>query len=140
MTHYSRRIAVDFDGVIHRARQGKHDSSIYDEANEEVLEGMRDLLRQGYVVFVYSARESSEILEWMEKLYPWFGEQAAAEGVGFPVRVVPPEFELWNETNVLGITRKKFAALIYIDDHGFHFTGDWGASIQEFKRRRKLFE
>jgi len=130
MSHYQRRIGVDFDGVIHRARKGRLDGSIYDEPNFEVLDGIRSLLSDGYIVFVYSARNSHEIFDWMNSLQP---------KLEFPLKIIPQDAAHWDEINVLGITRKKYAALIYIDDHGFHFSGSWTDAMQEWQRRiRKL--
>ncbi|MBI4079030.1 MAG: hypothetical protein HY429_01905 [Candidatus Levybacteria bacterium] len=138
--NWKRRIAVDFDGVVHKFRKGTHDESIYDEPNAEVLKGIHELLKQDFIVFIHSARERDKIKEWMDTLYPWFGPRAAAEKIGFPVVIIPEKDEHWHETRVLGITNVKIAALIYIDDHAFHFTGSWEDAMKEWKRRRLLLE
>jgi hypothetical protein len=121
MFPYQKRIGIDFDGVIHRASRGKFDGTIYDEPNLEVVKGIVDLLHHGDVVFIHSARAPQEVADWMDRLYPWFGSRAYQEKIGFPVHCIPDDLETWNETSVLGVTRRKHAALIYIDDHGFHF-------------------
>ena len=138
--NWKRRIAVDFDGVIHKFRKGTHDDSIYDEPNEEVLKGIHTFLKQGFTVFIHSARERDKIKEWMDTLYPWFGPQAVAEKTGFPVAIIPKDDENWHETKVLGITNTKIAALIYIDDYAFYFTGSWEEAMKEWKRRRLLLD
>lgn len=131
------RIAVDFDGVIHKYRSGRADGSIYDEPNIPVLDGIRALMKKGYVVFVHTARHPGKVKVWLNRQYPRFGPRAAKEGVGFPVAIIPKRDIHWRKSGVLGITNHKLGALAYIDDRAVVFTGSWSKAMQAVSRLKK---
>lgn len=99
-----KTLAVDFDGVIHRYSKGFQGlENAYDppmEGAQEVLQRLKD---QGYVLKIMSSRPALVIEEWLEK---------------------------YNMTNLFdAVSNNKFAATVYLDDRGFHFT-DW-ATVEE---------
>lgn len=70
------------------------------EGAQEVLQRLKD---QGYVLKIMSSRPALVIEEWLEK---------------------------YNMTNLFdAVSNNKFAATVYLDDRGFHFT-DW-ATVEE---------
>lgn len=109
----SRTIAFDFDGVIHKYRDGWKDGSIYDEYNEEVVKVMIRLLENNYAVAILSTRDPVQISNW------WNSKN-------FPVTAVPVinGSTFWNDTTHIGVFNKKIPAQVYIDDRGLTFNGD----------------
>ncbi|TAJ15895.1 hypothetical protein EPO56_00535 [Patescibacteria group bacterium] len=131
------RVAIDFDGVIHKYSYGRGDGSIYDEPDISVLMGMSELIKEGYIVFVHTARHPRKIKTWLNHQYPWFGSRAAKEGVGFPVAIIPKHDIHWREENILGITNHKLGAVAYIDDRAIHFTGSWKKVLRALEHHKK---
>ena len=106
-----RTIAVDFDGVIHAYSKGWHDGTAYDVPMESAAECLEKLLRD-YQVFIFSAREPEDIQNWMATHLPQFVTQ---------VIPVDSEIKFWDTDNVIGITRLKLPAIVYIDDRAQRF-------------------
>lgn len=102
-----KRIAVDFDGVIHKYSKGWQDGSAYDEPMEGALESMRKLQDAGYDLVIFSARPAAVIMEWLHKWWP-------EENGEFPM-----------------VTNEKPAAIAYIDDRGIRFT-NWPDIMKYF--------
>lgn len=72
--------AVDFDGVLHKYRNGWQDGSIYDDPVAGSAEAMERLRREGYYVMIYSSRagdreldgqthkgQASEVEDWLRE-------------------------------------------------------------------------
>lgn len=131
------RLAVDFDGVIHKYSNGRGDGSIYDEPNISVLIGISELIKEGYVVFIHTARHPGKVKAWLNRQYPWFGSRAAKEGVGFPVAIIPKRDIHWRKADILGITNHKLGAVAYIDDRAIHFTGSWKRVLRALAYHKK---
>lgn len=135
MGSYPKTIAIDFDGVIHKYSKGWKDGSIYDEPIQQVFTCIGSLFDTGYSVFIFSTRKPKQILKWMkENTYETDYEHngmGADPGdykyprFGFTVKVIPFWKKFWNEKNVLGITRRKLPAHVYVDDRALKFEGDW---------------
>jgi adenylylsulfate kinase len=92
-----KTLAVDFDGVIHRYSKGFQGlENAYDppmEGAQEVLQRLKD---KGYVLKIMSSRPALVIEEWLEK---------------------------YNMSDLFDdVSNSKFAATVYLDDRGFHFT------------------
>ena len=106
MTH-RKRIAVDFDGVIHSYDKGWQDGSIYGDPISGAIEAL-EKLRKEFAVFIFTTRAGKQKLEiqsWLQK-----------SGASF-----------WNE---IEITDKKEPAIAYIDDRAIRFT-NW-ADIKKY--------
>jgi adenylylsulfate kinase len=99
-----KTLAVDFDGVIHKYSKGFQGlENAYDppmEGAREVLERLKD---KGYVLKIMSSRPALVIEEWLEK------------------------YEMSHLFD--NVSNSKFAATVYIDDRGFHFT-NW-STVEE---------
>lgn len=108
----NKTVSLDFDGVIHKYRQGYKDGSIYDDPIPGAEEYMKDCITKQHSVFIMSTRNPQQILEWCEKQFPDLKFQLIPQGTVF-----------WNKKGVIGITNTKLAAHIYIDDRGFKFEG-----------------
>lgn len=94
-------IALDFDGVIHRYRNGYTGIRPDDEPVGGALEFVEDVMRRGYRVVIFTTRAMhpeghDAIKEWLAKY-------------GFPSNIQ--------------VTHEKIAASLYVDDRGIRFTG-----------------
>lgn len=136
-----KAIAIDFDGVIHRYSKGWQDGSIYDPVIPGAFEAIQSFIQQGYSVFIFSTRSPRQIKRWM--IENCYDSEYIAEGMGgdpnlfiypkygFTVKRIPFWKKFWNEKGVVGITRRKIAAHVYIDDRALNFKGDWNETIQQ---------
>jgi len=138
-----KTVAIDFDGVIHKYSHGYGDGSIYDEPIEGAFDFIQKLMGEGYAVYIHSTRSPWKIKSWL--LFHTFATEYDAEGLGgdptnykypkygFTLMVIPFWKKFWNEENVLGISRRKLPALVYIDDRAVKFEGDWKKVRAEIK-------
>ena len=94
-----KRIAVDFDRVVHKYSEGWKDGSIYDEPVEGAIEAIKRLQKAGFEVFIFTSRSqkgearNQAIRRWLRKH-------------GLKIEV----------TNI------KKPAMAYIDDRAIRFT------------------
>jgi len=107
-----KTVSIDFDGVIHAYSQGWQDGSCYDGPMPGAIDGIKALLSD-YAVFILSTRDPNQIIEW-------FGKHAPE----IPCGPIEDEEKFWNKQGILGVTNRKLAAMVYIDDRAFVFT-DW---------------
>jgi hypothetical protein len=129
-----KTIAVDFDGVIHKYSKGWMDGSIYDEPIENTFEVIKQMMDNGYSVFVFTARNPAQIKAWLEPLISETREdpddnwaEYKANIFGFTTEIIPRWkwwVKFWNKPRILGITNIKLPATVYIDDRGYTFK-DW---------------
>ena len=101
-----KTIAFDFDGVIHKYSKGWQDGSIYDTIDFELLNFMKELLKN-YNIVIYSTRDPEQITNYLNEL-----------GV--------MKFETFNSTfrnkePVVGVTNTKPAAIFHLDDRAFEY-------------------
>lgn len=111
-------IAFDFDGVIHKYSKGWQDGSIYDEANLDVLDLMVVLDALKIPVFILSTREPEQIKEWWD-----------AQPFSMPCEIIDWKCTFFNKLGVVGVTNKKLAAQLYIDDRAYKYEGQ---NVKEF--------
>ena len=139
---HAKTIAIDFDGVIHKYSKGWQDGSIYDKEVDVVFEAIQDIMGRGECVFIFSTRSPRQIKRWLkEKIMQ---SEWHAIGYGDPVDYTYPKFgytcqvipfwkKFWNKPKVIGITRRKLPAHVYIDDRAIVFKGDWIQTLEEIK-------
>lgn len=137
----SKSIAIDFDGVIHKYSKGWQDGSCYDEPIKGVFEAIATLMNSGYSVFVFSTRKPKQIKRWIKEnayesdyIHNGMGgdpNDYCYPKHGFTVEIIPWWTKFWNKQNVLGITRRKLPALIYVDDRALKFEGNWQKTIEQ---------
>ncbi len=108
-------ICLDFDGVLHSYTSGwKGRANIPDPPVPGAQSFVRKIIKAGYRVAVQSARASGDeghagavaILRWMREH-------------DFPVA------SYW-----LFVARSKPPALLYVDDRGYRFEGDFGEVLE----------
>ena len=114
-----KTIAVDFDGCIHRYREGFKDGSIYDYPMPGVEEALKKLMEK-YAVFIFSSRDPYQIMEWMDKKFT------------VKTQVINDAVKFWEQKDIIGITTKKLPAIVYIDDRALKFIS-WGQVLREIK-------
>ena len=108
------KIAIDFDGVLHRYSKGWQDGQIYDPPTEGAVETWNKL-KENYDLVVFTAREGDE-----QRIFSWMHQN------GFDI-----ELE--------SVTNKKPKAFLYIDDRAIRFTNwkDVEDLIYLFTKKKK---
>lgn len=107
-----KTIVFDFDGVIHKGYKGWKDGSIYGEIDFELLNYMKDLMNNYYVV-ISSNRPAAQIADYLTDL-----------DIGIEFEVFKKDLDknmYWNKENVIGITNEKAVGILYIDDRGYRY-------------------
>lgn len=102
-------IIFDFDGVIHKYRNGWRDGSIYDEPNMEVVNTILKLIEVGHPVCIVSTREPIQICNW------WNNHKFGIEAM--PVY----NTTFYNKLSFVGVSNTKIAGSVYIDDRAICF-------------------
>lgn len=128
---HRKTIAIDFDGVIHKYSRGFVDGTIYDEPFKNVFMAI-DSLMIYYNVFIFSSRSPRKIKKWLDK--QWQFDEAVSTMCAMTCQIIPFWYTFWNKRRVLGITRKKLPAHIYIDDRAYKFTGDWNNTFKDITK------
>lgn len=107
-----KTIVFDFDGVIHKGYKDWKDGSIYGEIDFELLNYMKDLMNNYYVV-ISSNRPAAQIADYLTDL-----------DIGIEFEVFKKDLDknmYWNKENVIGITNEKAVGILYIDDRGYRY-------------------
>lgn len=115
-------IAIDFDGVVHRYSQGWHNGTAYDVPMDGAYSALLMLLDQ-YSVFIFSSRDSQEIVHWFNKHLP-----------DLKVEEIPEDMDMWKKKGVIGVTTRKLPAYVIIDDRAIKFE-NWAETLDEIYRR-----
>lgn len=138
-----KTIAIDFDGVIHKYSKGWQAGEIYDESVSGVFEAIGKLFIDGYSVFIFSTRNKHQIKKWLvrqimdsEYIHDGMGDpnDYIYSKYGYVCKVIPFWKKFWNETNCLGITKRKLPAHAYVDDRAIVFKGDWQQTLLDIEK------
>ena len=106
-------VAFDFDGVVHKYSKGWQDGSIYDEINADVLDIINTLMMNNIPCVIMSTRDPQQIKDWWNM--QWFGNS-------LPTKVLDFDTVFYNDCDCIGITNRKIAAQLYIDDRAYRYT------------------
>ncbi|MCZ2100092.1 MAG: hypothetical protein LC107_00975 [Chitinophagales bacterium] len=121
-------IAIDFDGVIHQYSRGYADGSIYDVPVKGAARFIYDcMFEKGWAVFILSTREPQQIKTWLEQVL------FQGKALPFKITILSPETKFWNSKKNLGITNRKIAAHVYIDDRGMRFDGNFDGMLEQLE-------
>jgi len=107
------KIAVDFDGVIHKYSKGWHDGSIYDAPMDGCYDAMCNLRDRGHEIVIYSSRVLAR-----------GAKRGALDAMRSWLRVHKIPYDSI-------ATEGKPAAHVYLDDRALRFTGDWEKTFWE---------
>lgn len=102
-----KRLAVDFDGVLHGYSKGWCGGKIYDDPVPYSREAMHSLSKR-YELVIFTARTNlGDVRAWLvdHGMLQYFA----------------------------GITNTKPLAGLYIDDRGLRFEGDWEATLDRIE-------
>lgn len=107
-----KTIVFDFDGVIHKGYKGWKDGSIYGEIDIELIDYIKQLLNDYYVV-ISSNRPAIQIVEYLTDM-----------DLGIEFEVFKKDLKdniYWNKDNIVGVTNEKAVGIVYIDDRALHY-------------------
>lgn len=113
-----KAVCFDFDGVIHKYREGWKDGTIYDIDNYEMIKLISFLQNAKIPVFICSTRRPEQIKEWWMK-----------QKINIPIVVIPDDEVFWNDLFVVGVTNRKLPAQLYIDDRAYKYNGQSAKQI-----------
>lgn len=101
-----KTVAIDFDGVL-ADYHGWKDEDTLDPPMPGVREFVQRVWEAGYQVVIHTTRKPDRVYQWLADY-------------GFPIEI--------------GVSNRKPKAMVYIDDRGFRFTGDWEAAFQAIEQ------
>ena len=110
--HKKKTIVFDFDGVIHSGYRGYGDGSIYGEIDFELLDYIKKLMKNYYIV-ISSNRPAEQIVKYMNDL-----------NYGIEFKVFNKDMDenmYWNDSDAIGVTNQKAVGYLYVDDRGFRY-------------------
>lgn len=108
-----KTVVFDFDGVIHTGYNGYKDGSIYGKIDYQLLNFMKDLMKEYYVV-ISSNRSAEQIVDFLNN------------DINNPLKCEVFKKNMkdnfyWQKDDVVGVTNEKAIGIIYIDDKGFYY-------------------
>lgn len=110
-----KTIVFDFDGVIHKGYKGWKDGSIYGEIDYKLLNYIKELLKDYYIV-ISSNRPAVQIVTHLSK----------DKNIDLKFKAFNKDVEgnlYWKEDDIIGVTNEKAVGIIYIDDRGYRYNG-----------------
>lgn len=116
-----RTIAVDFDGVVHRYAKGWQDGELYDIPMPGAFEAITELLKS-YCIFIHTSRDPLQVIKWFRE-----------HGAPFEVTTMYSSSPFWDTPDIVGVSQKKFPAVLYIDDRALRFTS-WEHALEQTAR------
>ena len=105
-----KTIVFDFDGVIHQKYDGYKDGSIYGTINYELLNYIKELLKDYYIV-ISSNRPAKQIVDYMNN----------NTDLDFEIFNKDDKNLYWEKDNIIGVTNQKAIGILYIDDRAFRY-------------------
>lgn len=107
-----KTIVFDFDGVIHKGYNGWRDGTIYGEIDFELLEYIKELMKDYYIV-ISSNRPATQIVDFMNEhtdlKFEVFNKDLA-------------DNMYWTKDDVIGVTNQKAVGILYVDDRAYKYT------------------
>lgn len=100
-----RNICVDFDGVLNNYEGWKGEDELYTPREDAYY--FLGMLSQKYKVIIHTTRNSEKVKEWLKKYRM--------------------------DKFVSDITSNKVPAMIYIDDRGLKFNGDFVETLKQIE-------
>ena len=126
---HPKTICIDFDGVVHRYDSGWIAANrITDIPVDGAISGLHHLCDDPEIeVAIHSARSAqpggiAAMKEWLDY---WENEWRDHNGI-------PPDDGTWL-TERCQFPTDKPAAMVYVDDRGINFDGDWSKITTELK-------
>ena len=113
------RIAVDFDGVIHRYSKGWHDGTIYDVPEDDCQEKMQELVDANCYIIIFSTRAYDRIIKGEEQPHQREEMHEYLQTHGIPYDEISEE--------------PKPIAKVYLDDRAVRFK-NWKDAVAEITR------
>ena len=107
-----KTIVFDFDGVIHKGYKGWKDGSIYGEIDFELLDYIKELMNDYYIV-ISSNRPAKQIVDYMNLIDTELKFEVFEKDL--------KDNMYWNKDNVIGVTNEKAVGILYVDDRGFRY-------------------
>lgn len=110
--HKKKTIVFDFDGVIHSGYRGYGDGSIYGKIDLDLLDYIKDLMKNYYIV-ISSNRPAEQIVKYMNEL-----------DYGIEFKLFNKDMDenmYWNDSDAIGVTNQKAVGWLYVDDRGFRY-------------------
>lgn len=122
---HRKAICLDFDGVIHHDRKPWVSAEVIDDDPVPgAFDFIRSALATGFDVYVCSCRFLRSLTgenerKGLEATAAWFSAHGAGDLIA---RMSEPKKD---GEACLAFVIEKPIAVLYIDDRGFHFTGEW---------------
>jgi hypothetical protein len=107
-----KTVVFDFDGVIHKGYKGWRDGSIYGEIDFLLLDYIKRLLEDYYVV-ISSNRPAVQIVDYLTSL-----------DCGIDFEVFDKDLDknmFWTKDGVVGVTNGKAVGILYVDDRALRY-------------------
>lgn len=107
-----KTIVFDFDGVIHKGYKGWRDGSIYGEIDNELLDYVKELM-EDYFIVISSNRPAEQIVNRLNE---------ERKDMQFEIfKKDMKDHMYWNKDNIVGVTNEKAVGILYVDDRGFRY-------------------
>lgn len=121
-----KTLCIDFDGVIHAYSKGWSNGDTYDFPLPHALETIQLALDTGFRVFIMSTRNPRQVKSWLDRIkFQDYQFTMSGLKVPFKYRKIPFWKKFWDVDGVVGITKRKLPATVYLDDRAIKFNGDW---------------
>lgn len=137
-------VAFDFDGVIHKYRNGWQNGSIYDDLNDSILQLIKTLLDNGHNVFIMTTRSRKQIKKHFDSFKRKVDGEIYIGGtlsmdlsywentkIPFKYKTFSHRIKFWNKLGVCGICNHKAIFDVLIDDRVIKYNSTKELNINE---------